>query len=74
MTYREDNSFSGQVYKTFTFRPIVFIGLSPDFAIVLVRAGVLLQVTKVETPKLPGAVSIFCAFLHGFILARISTI
>ena len=48
---QENNSFSGQVYKTFTFRPPVFIGLSPAFAIVLVRAGVLLQVTKVETPN-----------------------
>jgi hypothetical protein len=65
--------FQQEVYKTFTFQLAVFIKLSPDVAIVLVRAGVLLQVTKVETPNVAWSSLHFCVF-HGIILARISTI
>jgi hypothetical protein len=65
---------TGQVYKTFTFQLPVFIELSPAFAIVLVRAGVLLQVTKVETPKVAWSSLRFGVFFHGILLALISTI
>jgi hypothetical protein len=63
-----------QVYKTFTFEPPVFIGLSPVFAIVLVRAGVLLQVTKMETSTVAWSSLHFCVFFHGILLALIPTI
>jgi hypothetical protein len=60
-TYEANLNFQ-TVYKIFTSRVLLFITISPAFAIVLVRAGVLLQGTKVETPELPGAASIFIAF------------
>jgi hypothetical protein len=58
---------AGQVYKTFTFQLPIFIGLSPAFAIVLVRAGVLLQVTKVETPNVTwSSLHFLCVFSRHY--------
>jgi hypothetical protein len=64
---------AGKVYKTFTFRAIVFIELSPAFATVFLRAGELPQAIEVETPKLPGAASVFLRLCFNR-FARISTI
>ena len=59
-----------KIYKTFNHTSFMFIRMSHGFATVFLRAGVLLQVTKVATPTISGAASIFIA--HDASLDKVS--